>query len=82
LVKFVAMKKYRDKKSGKRIVEVGDLSFISDRNHRYGWLRLHYRHHRLRLALKRADKVIAADHQVARDVVRYYFVPKDKIVLK
>lgn len=76
------MKKYKNKKSGKRVVEVGDLSFISDRNHGYGWLGLHFRHHRLRLALKRADKVIAADQQSAKDVVKYYFVPKDKIVIK
>ena len=76
------MKKYKDKKSGKRVVEVGDLSFISDRNHGYGWLRLHLKHHRLRRALKRADKVIAADQQSAKDVVKYYFGPKDKIVLK
>ena len=75
------MKKYKDKKSGKRVVEVGDLSFISDRNHGYGWLRLHLKHHRLRRALKRAE-VIAADQQSAKDVVKYYFVPKDKIVLK
>ena len=79
---FAPMKKYKDKKSGKRVVEVGDLSFISDRNHGYGWLRLHLKHHRLRRALKRADKVIAADQQSAKDVVKYYFVPKDKIVLK
>ena len=71
------MKKYKDKKSGKRVVEVGDLSFISDRNHGYGWLRLHLKHHRLRRALKRADKVIAADQQSAKDVVKYYFDPKD-----
>ena len=41
-----------------------------------------YTAHRLRLALKRADKVIAADQQSAKDVVKYYFVPKDKIVVK
>ena len=75
------MKKYKDKKSGMRLVEVDDLSFISDRNHRYGWFRLHYKHHRLRFALKRADKVLVADHQVARDVVKYYFVPKSKIII-
>lgn len=76
------MKKYREKKTGVRVVEVDDLSFISDRNHRYGWLRLHYKHHRLRRALKKAGKVIAENPEVARDVVKYYFVPKDKIVTR
>ena len=40
------------------------------------------KHHRLRRALKKAGKVIAADPDVATDIVRYYFVPKDKITIK
>ena len=76
------MKKYKDHKTGVRVVEVSDLSFLRDRSHRYGWFRRHYKHHRLRRALKRAGKVIAADPDVAVDVVRYYFVPKDKISLR
>lgn len=76
------MKKYRDKGTGIRVVEVSDLSFLRDRNHRYGWFRRHYKHHRLRRALKKAGKVIAANPDVATDIVRYYFVPKDKISIK
>lgn len=75
-------KRNKDYKVSKRVVEVNDLSFLSDRNHRYGWLKRHYRHHRLRYALRRAEKVIAHDPKVAVDIVRYYFVPKDKITLK
>lgn len=76
------MKKYKDKKTGTKVVEVSDLSFLRDRNHRYGWFRRHYKHHRLRRALKKAGKVIVADPVVATDIVRYYFVPKDKITIK
>lgn len=72
------MKKYKDK-DGKRIVEVDDVSFLRDRNHPYNWFQRHYHHHRLRRALKRADRVIASSPDVAIDVVRYYFVPKTKI---
>ena len=54
------MKKYRDHRTGMKVVEVSDLSFLRDRNHRYGWFRRHYKHHRLRRALKKAGKVIAA----------------------
>ena len=75
------MKKYTDKE-GRRIVEVGDLTFISDRDYPYNWFQRHYHHHRLRLALKKADKVVAANPQVAVDLVRYYFVSKDIIVIR
>lgn len=77
-----AMKKYKDKKTGKRVVEVEDLTFLSDRNHPYNWFQRHYHHHRLRLALKKAEKVIAFNQKVATDVVRYYFVSKEKITIK
>lgn len=72
------MKKYKDK-DGNRIVEVDDVSFLRDRTHPYNWFQRHYHHHRLRRALKRADRVIASSPDVAIDVVRYYFVPKTKI---
>lgn len=75
------MKKYTDK-DGRRIVEVEDLTFISDRDYPYNWFQRHFRHHRIRLALKKVDVVIAASPEVAIDLVRYYFVPKDKIVVR
>ena len=75
------MKKHTDK-DGLRIVEVEDLTFISDRDYPYNWFQRHFRHHRIRLALKKADVVIAASPEVAIDLVRYYFVPKDKIVVR
>lgn len=76
------MRKYKDRKTGKRVVEVGDLSYLSDRDHPYNWFQRHYHHHRLRCALKRAEKVIVANPKVATDVVRYYFVPKERITIK
>ena len=76
------MKKYRDKRTGVRIVEVSDLSFLRERSHRYGWLRRHYKHFRVRRALKKAGRVIAADPVVAADIARYYCVPKNRIDIK
>lgn len=76
------MQKNNDYRASKKVVEVHDLSFLSDRNHRYGWLKRHYRHHRLRRALKKAKSIIANNPKVATDIVRYYFVPKDKITIK
>lgn len=74
------MKIYTDK-DGRRIVEVEDLSFLADREHPYNWFQRHFHHHRLRIALKKADCIIAASPKVATDLVRYYFVPKDKITV-
>ena len=72
------MKKYRDKE-GKRIVEVSDLSYRTDRTHHYNWFQRHYHHHRLRRALKKASRIIAADKPVAQDIPRFYFIPNANI---
>ena len=69
------------KQNGKRVVEIDDLSFISNRNHKLGWLGLHLTHFRIKLALSRADKVFVPNENVAWDVFRYYFFPKDRILL-
>ena len=75
------MKKYTDK-DGRNIIEVDDLTFIGDRDYPYNWFQRHFHHHRLRLSLKKADLVVAADTRVAVDLVRYYFVPKERIVIR
>ena len=67
------------KENGKRVVEIEDLSFISDRSHKLGWLGLHFAHSRIKLALGRADKVIVPSDAVAWDVCKYYFFPKERI---
>lgn len=64
---------------GKFVVYVDDLSFLSDRNHSYNWFQRHFHHHRLRLWLKSADVIQASDAEVATALVRYYFVPKERI---
>ena len=76
------MRKYSDYRISQNIVEVYDLSFLRDRNHEYGWFRRHYRHHKLRRALKKADTIIAGSPKVATDIARYYFIPKNLIAIK
>jgi len=75
------MKKYTDAKTGEKIVEVYDLSFLRDRNHPYSWLKRHFLHFRLKFALWKADRVYAKDTIIGVDLVRYYFVPKEKIIV-
>ncbi len=74
--------KNRDYQSKKRVVEVHDLSFLSDRNHRYGWLKRHYRHHRLRHSLRKARTIIADNSDIAKELTKYYFVAKDRITIR
>lgn len=76
------MRRYIDDSSGLCIVEVDDLSYLSDRDHPYNWFQRHFHHHRLRLALKKADNIIVPDENVATDLVRYYFVSKDRIIIR
>ena len=73
------MKRYVDKTTGERILEVSDLSFLKEREHPYGWFRRHYLHVGIHLGLRWADKVRASDEETARDLARFYFVPKDTI---
>ena len=75
------MKKYKDK-AGVKVVEVSDLSFLREREHRYGWFKRHYKHLRIRRALRKAGKVVAADPVVAADIYKYYRIPKSHISIK
>ena len=63
------MKKYKDK-AGVKVVEVNDLSFLREREHKYGWFRRHYKHLRIRRALRKAGKIVAADPVVAADIYK------------
>ena len=75
------MKKYTDKE-GRKVVEVEDLSYLTDRNHPYNWFQRHFHHHRLRIAIKKADLIISPDQKTATDIRRFYFIPKDKIIIR
>ena len=72
---------YKDE-SGNKVVEVRDLSFLTERNHRYNWLQRHFHHHRLRIKVKKANQIIASSDKVATDIHRFYFIPYDRISVK
>ena len=75
------MKKYTDAKTGKKVVEICDVSFLKEKEHPYGWLKRHFLHFRMKFMLKKADKIYVKDAETGIDLVRYYFVPKDKIAI-
>ena len=62
-------------------MEVNDLSFLKEKEHPYGWLKRHFLHFRLKLALLNVDTIYVSDTTTGIDLVRYYFVPKEKIVV-
>ena len=70
------MRKYKDN------IEVSDISYLKEHDHHYNWFQRHWRHHRLRIAIKKADTVIVPDPETAFDVHRYYFIPMDRIIIK
>ena len=75
------MKRYTDHITGMKVVEVYDLSFLREKEHPYSWLKRHFLHFRLKLFIPSADIIYVADTSVGVDLVRYYFVPKEKITV-
>ena len=75
------MKKYRDRRNDKLSMEVYDLSFLKEKEHPYGWFKRHFLHFRLKLALRNIDIIYVPDTSTGIDLVRYYFVSKDKIMV-
>lgn len=69
------------KKYSRKTVYVDDLTFLGDRTADCTWIQRHFRHHRLKLKLKKADSVVAGNARTADDLVRYYFVPRSKITV-
>lgn len=76
------MKIYKDRLTGERVVEVEDLDFLKNGIRRYSWLYRHYHHFCHKAALSGADRVIAADEDVAKDIVRYYYIPMERITIR
>lgn len=72
---------YVDETTGRRVAEVNDLSFLSSWSG-HSWIRRHRLSRRNRKACKKADIIIVPDNETAAAVVRYYFVSKDKIVIR
>jgi hypothetical protein len=75
------IKIYRNQKDGMKVMEIYALDFISDRDNKLGWFGLHFRHFRIKILLKWADKVYVPDYQVAVDLVKYYFYSRENIVV-
>ena len=76
------MRRYLVKISGKKVAHVEDLSFLSDREHRYNWLQRHYYNIRFERACRKADRIIASSANVADEIAKYYLIPRSKIIIR
>lgn len=70
------------RKSGavRSAVSVHDLSFLSG-SRDCSWLERHRLNIRVRSSVRKADIIVASSDDTARDVVKYYFIPKQKIAV-
>lgn len=62
----------------RKVVTVRDLSFLSSPSG-FTWLQRHRNNVRFRRSCRRADAIVVPSAEVAADVVKYYFIRKDRI---
>ena len=60
------------------VVTIHDLIFLFFPS-TYSWVDRHLYNMRFRSACRKADRIIAVSECTARDIVKYYFIPKDRI---
>ncbi|MGM9749275.1 MAG: glycosyltransferase family 4 protein [Candidatus Cryptobacteroides sp.] len=60
------------------VVTIHDLIFVSF-PYSYTWLQRHRYNFTNRRACRKADRIVAVSEFTAREIVKYYFIPKDKI---
>ena len=76
------MRRYKDAATGNMVIEVDDLSFLTDPSHPYGWLRRHFLHHWLKWVLRHSDRIVASDTTTAFNIHRFYFIPLERIHIR
>ena len=68
----------RKARATKTVVTIHDLIFLFF-PHTYSWIDRHVFNVKFRSACHRADRIIAVSRCTARDITKYYFIPKQKI---
>ena len=74
------MKEYRDD-IGRRVLHIESLAFLYQRED-YNWLQRHWLSIRHKIAICRADIIMVPDPQTAYELEKYYFVPRETIVVE
>lgn len=74
------MKEYRDD-IGRRVLQIESLAFLYQRDG-YNWLQRHWLNIRHKIAIRRAEIIMVPDPQTAYELEKYYFVPRETIVVE
>ena len=82
MTNFDTIRRYTDSQSGKVTLEVDNLEFLKNPEHRYGWIKRHFLNQWLKWALEHSETIIAADKTTAFDIHRFYYIPIDHISIK
>lgn len=74
------MKEYRNHE-GRRVLQIESLAFLYQREG-YNWLQRHWLNIKHKRAIRRADIIKVPDPQTAYELEKYYFVPRETIVVE
>ena len=79
---FDSLRRYTDSQTGKRTIEIDELEFLKNPEHRYGWIKRHFLNQWLKWALENSDEIIAGDPVTAFDINRFYYISTDRITIR
>ena len=79
---FDSLRRYTDSATGKITLEVGELEFLKNPEHNYGWFKRHFLSMWLKWALNHSDIIVAGDETIAFDIHRFYYIPSAHIIVK
>ena len=82
MTSFESLRRYTDSQTGKTTIEIDELEFLKNPEHRYGWIKRHFLNIWLKWALENSDTIIAGDPTTAFDIHRFYYIPAEHIAIK
>ena len=82
MTNFDSLRRYTDAQTGKTTIEIDELEFLKNPEHRYGWIKRHFLNQWLKWALENSDEIIAADSTTAFDIHRFYYIPSERITIR
>ena len=82
MTNFETLRRYVDPSDGKVVLEIDDLEFRKNPEHRYCWFKRHFLSHWLKWALNHSDVILAGDQTTAFDIHRFYYIPIARITVR
>ena len=82
MTSYDSLRRYKDSQTGKTTLEIDELDFLKNPEHRYGWIKRHYLNQWLKWALENSDVIIAGDPTTAFDIHRFYYIPSERITVQ